>query len=1754
MAGYVKPIASATGGLAFSRLQSDEIRKISVKRIHVTPALDSMFGPIPGGLHDPALGAIQALDANCSTCRMNAIHCTGHCGHIELPVTCYHQQYIESTLRLLRAKCAYCHHFKAPENIINQTVCFLRLLELGLVDEYHKIRDIRLRGGLPKTPKKTDHPDDIVEQILENEPLEEIHDLVERRSELTAKAIRRARRKGLVDPQALIRNPVAIAARKDVIMAFMKEVPNMKKCARCGGASVTYRKDRSVKIFRMPLAKKQKEAMSVLGRKAPNPLLFLRAEQRQQEEVKKPPMPNGVNGVHDDDVEMQDGEEAEETEFHGAEDEIAMRNALETAARSQNVAIGDDEDDARTYMTTAEVHAALTLLFNREQEVLSLLYGSQPGRKLARVSPDMFFITAVLVPPNRYRPLARQGPNQMLENQLNAVLNKIIKAANDVQRISRESRRAKTDPNARPRTLNESLQAAIVLQETVNALIDSPAPASGRPTDQGVKQVLEKKEGLFRMHMMGKRVNFAARSVISPDPNIETNEIGVPLVFAKKLTYPEPVTSHNYEQMSKAVINGMEKYPGAAAIENENGMVLSLKRKTLEQRKALAKQLMTSTAPGAKGENGKKVYRHLQTGDVVVMNRQPTLHKPSMMGHRARVLHNQKTIRMHYANCNTYNADFDGDEMNMHFPQNELARTEALQIADTDHQYLSATAGKPLRGLIQDHISMGVQFTSRDVFFDRDQYQQLLYNCIRPEDHHTIFEKIQLIPPAILKPKMLWSGKQVITTVLKNIVPERFRGINLTSKSSTSSDSWGEKTSNESTQWTVTRDTVVFRDTEQVVIFKDGEHLCGILDKSQLGPSAGGLVHSTHELYGHIIAGRLLSILGRLLTRYLNERAWTCGMDDLYLTPQGDHERRQELSKAKKIGLEVSTEYVTLKSGEVDEETPELLSRLENVLRNDDQLNGLDQLYKAKVTTITDAVTKACLPAGLRKPFPRNQMQAMTISGAKGSSVNANLISCNLGQQVLEGRRVPVMVSGKTLPSFRAFETDPVAGGYVSGRFLTGIKPQEYFFHAMSGREGLIDTAVKTSKSGYLQRCIVKGLEGLRTEYDTSVRESSNGSIIQFLYGEDGLEVPKQKSLKEFTFLAQNHNSVASLINAEESFTRLRNPDLDLAQEQKDILKSVRRGKPKDPLTASYGPGSHLGSTSESFATELNDYVKENPHKLIRDKKTNPNGGIVSKKTFQTLMELKYMRSIVEAGEAVGVVAAQSVGEPSTQMTLNTFHLAGHSAKNVTLGIPRLREIIMTASPKIMTPTMTLKPIKELTVPQGERFAKSISRLPLSHVISDMSVSERTGGGTGFEHEKIFDILIDLYDPQEYEEEYAIKRDDVQRCFERMFLPLLEKMIKTEFKKKAKEAERSEVTAAMPDVGASVGVIEEARVRRPRATENEGGEDDIDEDADPDDAKDMAARRRRENTFDEPDEDEDAIARESSDDEMDDEDSSDGEPRGETNGTKKANKLRNPQNLRELDPDDEADDAIDTEDEARMKQLKDKLSHLKRFVFAKGGGKSCRIILSYSSKTPKLLLLPLLEKCAHTAVIQSIPHLGVCTQFMEEVHGPDGRPLRQVNPETGLDEIVKEPVITSEGVNLLAMRDYQDQIYPHSIYTNSVHDMLKYYGVEAARATIVKEIDSVFKGHGISVDTRHLNLIADAMTHSGGYQPFSRHGLVKEGGSVLAKMSFETVMGFLKDAVLFGERDPLLGPSARIVAGRRGNIGTGSFDVVMAVR
>lgn len=902
--------------------------------------------------------------------------------------------------------------------------------------------------------------------------------------------------------------------------------------------------------------------MTMAGFKVPNPLILL----EEAELASRKRLPTKDDKLQNDEMDI---------DAHGAEQQISMGNAVlaeveERTASKKN----DDQEGSQQYMPSPEVYASMRLLFDKEQEILDLLYDTRPIKRLGKhVSADMFFIKLILVPPNRYRPVGQQGPGNILEAQQNTSFTRILKLCDRVNEISREREAAKSDSVSRIRDYRDLLQAIVQLQDAVNSLLDrdrNPTQgAAGAQNEDGIKQKLEKKDGLFRKNMMGKRVNFAARSVISPDPNIETNEIGIPLVFAKKLTYPEPVTDHNYWELKQAVINGPDVYPGAAAVENEAGQVVSLKFKSADERVAIANLLLSPSSWKMKRSRNKKVYRHLTTGDVVLMNRQPTLHKPSIMAHRARVLTGERTIRMHYANCNTYNADFDGDEMNLHFPQNELARAEAFQIADTDHQYLSATSGKPLRGLIQDHISMGTWFTCRDSFFDEDDYHQLLYSCLRPENSHTVTEKIELMPPTMLVPQPLWTGKQIISTILKNITPPSRSGLNLQGKSS-SGKRWG-------------------KDSEEGdVIIRDGELLCGILDKAQLGPSAGGLIHSVHEVYGHVVAGKLIGILGRLLTKFLHMRAFTCGMDDLRLTQSGNEARNKLLKESEGLGRDIAIKYVTLDQNPVEDKDAELLKRLEDALRDDEKQAGLDSVFSSRLAELSSSITSACLPDGLEKPFPSNQMQTMTASGAKGSVVNANLISCNLGQQVLEGRRVPVMISGKTLPSFRPFDTRLMAGGYITGRFLTGIKPQEYFFHAMAGREGLIDTAVKTSRSGYLQRCLIKGMEGLKAEYDTSVRETSDGSVIQFLYGEDGLDITKQKHLQDFGFLAQNYYSVVSQVNGSGEIEHFKNTDA--AEWSKSALKAVKKtGKldAVDPAMTHYPPGSFFGSTSETFYEAL---------------------------------------------------------------------------------------------------------------------------------------------------------------------------------------------------------------------------------------------------------------------------------------------------------------------------------------------------------------------------------------------------------------------------------------------------------------------------------------------------------------------------------------------------------------------------------------
>ncbi|KAK1497265.1 RNA polymerase Rpb1 [Colletotrichum costaricense] len=1690
-----QPVSSSVETVEFTFLTEEEIRAISVKRIENDSTFDNLLNPVPGGLYDPALGSWG--DALCATCNLNQSSCPGHAGHIELPVPVYHPVFLDQVLRLLRSQCVYCKGFRMRHREINRYSCKLRLLQYGLLHEAHLVDAIgeELKGlALPGVP--TDY-----ESEAEEEGTSTVDNIIGAREAYVRQSLKSHRlnlgevRKG--------KHEGAIEMRRELIKDFLTQITKSKRCDNCGGISPTYRKDRFVKIFEKALSEKDMGQMAQKN-------LHLKDSMATAAHQRKSKRGNTDTDEGVADVDTNSSSEENDVDMRDAHDDDLEKEEAESRVHAVRQTPGQQR-----YLSAMEVRARLRELFDKEQDIMSLVYNSKPvTKKAAKVSADMFFIRTILVPPNKFRPEARTGDSQISEAQQNSLYKMIMRNCGSIARIHQSV--GGTDQYGRARDINDLHQVWTELQESINSLIDkSKNPVQGaaaKRNEDGIKQKLEKKEGLFRKNMMGKRVNFAARSVISPDPNIETNEIGVPPVFARKLTYPEPVTSHNFKDLQQAVINGVDKWPGAAAIEYENGQIVNLRSKSADDRQSLANQLLTPTNAQLSGMKGKKVYRHLTNGDVVLMNRQPTLHKPSIMGHRVRVLPGEKTIRMHYANCNTYNADFDGDEMNMHFPQNEVARAEALQIADTDHQYLSGTAGKPLRGLIQDHLSVSVALCNKDTFFDRDSYQQLIYSALRPESGHILGERIELLPPAVIKPRPRWTGKQVISTILKNIKPPNGEGLWMSGKCQVKGEQWGKGHLEEGS-----------------VLFQDGQFLTGILDKAHLGPSSGGLVHSIHEVYGPAVAGKLLSAMGRLLTRYLNMRAFTCGMDDLRLTSEGEQARKEALKAAKDVGLQVAAKYVSLEDKAPTSTDRELLTRLEEVMRDDTKQEGLDLLMNQSGGVVSSAVTAACLPVGLVKQFPKNQMQSMTTSGAKGSQVNANLISCNLGQQVLEGRRVPLMVSGKSLPCFKPFETNVRAGGYIVQRFLTGIRPQEYYFHHMAGREGLIDTAVKTSRSGYLQRCIIKGMEGLTVTYDSTVRDA-DGTLVQFLYGEDGLDPTKQKYLTDFSFILRNVGSESAQLNFSNGFReQFAGTKDEILKHMKSAIKHAKLDSPgaKDPIISLVNPARVAFATSESFYEKMTKYIKDNKDGLIRDKSSGPSGLVdapaVSKKSAELVFAAKYMRSLVEAGEGVGIVAGQSVGEPSTQMTLNTFHLAGHSAKNVTLGIPRLREILMTASRSISTPAMTLLLHPELSAAEGEVFAKSISVLPLAHVLDTVTVNERIGKGINASLAKLYDVRLNFFPAVEYTKAYAIDPSDVMDTIEKRFLDHLLRMMAKEIKKRS-----SDSTSATPEVGVKSGVVEMVSGNsEARPTNNDDDDDEEDGDGDATSAKNRANRDEAVSYGPNDDED-DAIQRQMERENTEEEDEGfEGSPlpSADQDGS---------------EDEDDGDKDMDSEDGGwRAERVKQLYAPVTKFNYD-SAGEWCEFTLEFTADTPKVLMLNIVQAAVKKSVVQQIPGVGSCTFTADH----------KITNAAGKDVTVS--AIYTSGCNLEAMQKYGDFINPNQITTNDIGAVLDVYGVEACRNNIVSELAGVFGGHGISVDNRHLNLIADYMTRNGDYTPFNRNGL-RGNVSPFTKMSFETTLAFLKDAVLDGDWDDLKTPSGRIVMGRLGKIGTGAFDVLTAL-
>ena len=489
------------------------------------------------------------------------------------------------------------------------------------------------------------------------------------------------------------------------------------------------------------------------------------------------------------------------------------------------------------------------------------------------------------------------------------------------------------------------------------------------------------------------------------------------------------------------------------------------------------------------------------------------------------------------------------------------------------------------------------------------------------------------------------------------------------------------------------------------------------------------------------------------------------------------------------------------------------------------------------------------------------------------------------------------------------------------------------------------------------------------------------------------------------------------------------------------------------------------------------------------------------------------MRSLINPGESVGIIAAQSIGEPSTQMTLNTFHFAGHGAANVTLGIPRMREIIMTASASIKTPQMSLPILEDVSDNMADSFCKSVAKVRLSEFIDKVTVTETTGieEGTSTSY-RSYKVKLDFYSKGEYEEEYDISQEQLQNTVATKFLGKLENAISKETKKQTRSENLPTIGKALPKSQTDAALA---------TNKNLDGEGSEDGDASDDKLK---SNSKQAVSYDGPDDEEIESmekAEQTSDEEM--EDNSDSEDSEE-------------------DSDDDENMVIDEAKEKApktfktlSKSAKDRQadvvsSHhfIKKYDFDDDNGEWCEFEIELLGDVQKLLMVNIIEDLCREVVVREIKNIGRCLRPQ-----PDGG----------------KRLLTTEGVNFKAMWEQDDFINVNGIRSNDISAVLRTYGVEAARNTIVNEINNVFSTYAISVSSRHLDLIADMMTREGTYLAFNRQG-IDSSTSAFKKMSYETTCQFLTKAVLDGDTEDLESPSARIVLGKLSNVGTGSFDIM----
>ena len=1229
--------------------------------------------------------------------------------------------------------------------------------------------------------------------------------------------------------------------------------------------------------------------------------------------------------------------------------------------------------------------------------------------------PESLLCTVFPVPPPSVRPSVRNDTGQRCEDDLTHKLCDIIKTNNTLkQKISKNASKEHID------------YWVSLVQYHVSTFVDNQLPGvppakqrTGRPL-RSVTERLKSKEGRIRGNLMGKRVDFSARSVITPDPNISIDEVGVPMKIAMNLTFPEVVNMMNKTKLEGLIANGPDNYPGAKYIKKASSNYRTIR-------------LNSQNISSIEIENGDIVERHLMDGDYVLFNRQPSLHKMSMMAHRVRVMH-YDTFRLNVCCTPSYNADYDGDEMNMHVPQSLQTENELMQLASVPSQIISPKDSSPIISVVQD-IALGIyKITHDDVKLREKQVMNLISNNTRFAGH--VPKADGLFSSKDKDLKKLWYGKSILSTVFPPTLTTRV----------------GD------------------------AVIEDGKVTSGsgVLSKKTYQDMTNGIIHAVYNDLGQEETKSLFDNTQRLICDWLVYNGFSVGVSDLII----DNDTKGVIKTA-----------IT----NIEEEVSTFMNDVyKNNLQNVSMLTNEEFVEKSLsniMNTHHKNIEKAVL-ADQNIKSTDNRMLSMVNSKSKGNIINVLQMMGAVGQCSVEGKRISYGFDNRTLPHYHKYNDGPEARGYVKHSFIDGLNPQEFFFHAMGGREGLIDTAVKTSETGYLQRKLVKAMEDCKVNFDMSVRNAS-GQIIQFIYGDDGMNSVKLEkqhlSYLKFgttiddikdSFLIETIDTLKGYVNADtlkkmKSSKKALNAKLldyfeKVIEDRTFIIEKILKFKPdtfivypipfsrliNKAITVHYlkklkaptdlSVDYILAKIDELYKLTISNSVEGNKvlHMLIRHY-LNPKQLIkelnFTKDAFDYLclnIENHFYKSLVNPSELVGVVAAQSIGEPTTQLTLNTFHLSGvASASKAVRGVPRIKELL-SISKNIKSPSLTihLNETYSSDIAKAEEAKSFIQTTYLSDFIDTMEIYYESNV---VENEK---SIINAYDNYSILDDVELETKDCKKKANNWLLKIeinAEKLVDN--KLKTEDIYKAFVT----NYNDRIHCIHS------------------------DDNADKIIFRIK------------------------------------------------------LTPENSEDIITD------MKALEQEMLSMVINGISGINNVSTQADCSIMEINPETLKLEVRSNNKKDKTEHCTP----------------------VGDECKNEQNVHCQLIT-EGTNLLDILGLSKYVDPVNTISNDIYEIYEVLGIEAARQALFNEIDDIFKESG-NVNQRHISLLIDTMTSKGSLLSIDRHGINRSDIGPLAKCSFEETADILIKSGVFGEYDKMQGVAANVIVGQIPKCGTGDSDIIM---